>query len=91
RPVTGLSRRGVKAIKSKCYEPHAIYSVRLNRMDYVLYELARVMNVSELVHVIDAMCGTWRTNPVATVARIRSAAEEARNVFGKKNLLTALD
>ena len=91
RPGTGLSRRGVKAIKSKCYEPHAIYSVRLNRMDYVLYELARVMNVSELVHVIDAMCGTWRTNPVATVARIRSAAEEARNVFGKKNLLTALD
>lgn len=88
---SSLQRRGIRAARSKCYAPHAIYNVRLNRMDYVVYELARVMNVGELVYVIDAMCGTWRTNPVATVERIRAAALEARNVFGKKNLLTALD
>ena len=86
-----LRREGVRATRSPRYAPHAIYNVRLNRMDYVVYELARVMNVGELVYVIDAMCGTWRTNPVATVERIRAAALEARNVFGKKNLLTALD
>ena len=85
-----IRRAGVRIIRSDRYDPHSIYSVRLNRGDYVLYELARVLDIGELIYVIDAICGTWKTNPVTTVQRVRKATEATRGIIGKQKLLAAL-